>query len=88
MQIPLFQRPLLKISDPRAGGEKDKKKEAANMPRHEKHPPFRWVSTWGIFYCKTGDFFLRFLTQPSVPTRSPKGPNLEKIQDLENFKRD
>ena len=36
------------------------------MPRHEKHPPFRWVSIWGIFYCKTGDF-LRFLTQAYPP---------------------
>ena len=36
------------------------------MPRHEKHPPFRWVSICGIFCCKTGDL-LRFLTQAYPP---------------------
>ena len=36
------------------------------MPRHEKHPPFRWVSLGGTFYCKTGDF-LRFLSQTYPP---------------------
>ena len=41
-------------------GEKDKETEEDKMPRHEKHPPFRWVSICGIFYCKTGDFFKIF----------------------------
>ena len=47
-------------------GEKDKEIEEDKMPRREKHPPFRWVSIWGIFCCKTGDF-LRFLTQAYPP---------------------
>ena len=47
-------------------GENDKETEEDKMPRHEKHPPFRWVSIWGIFYFKVGDF-LRFLTQAYPP---------------------
>ena len=49
-----------------SGGEKDKYTEEDRMPRHEKHPPFRWVPFWGIFYCKTGDV-LRFWTQTCPP---------------------
>ena len=45
-------------------GEKNQETEKDKMPRHEKHPPFRWVSIWGIFYCETGDL-LRF-SDPSV----------------------
>ena len=36
------------------------------MPRHEKHPPFRWVAIWGSFCCKNWGF-LRFLTQAYPP---------------------
>ena len=49
-----------------SGVEKDKETEENKMPRHEKHPPFRWVSIWVFFYCRTGDF-LRFLTQAYPP---------------------
>ena len=49
-----------------SGETKGKEREADKMPRHEKHPPFRWVSIWSIFYCKTGDF-LRILTQVYPP---------------------
>ena len=36
--------------------EKAKEIEEDKMPRHEKHPPFRWVSIWGIFTVKLGIF--------------------------------
>ena len=44
--------------------KKQKKTKCQDMNRH---PPFRWVSIWGIFYCKTGSFFEIF--DPNVPTR-------------------
>ena len=47
--------------------KKDKETEEDTIPRHEKHLPFRWMSVWGIFCCKTGDFLEIF--DPSVPTR-------------------
>ena len=46
-------------------GEKNKETEEDKMPEHEQHPPFRWVSIWGIFHCKTGEF-LRFLKRTVV----------------------
>ena len=33
--------------------EADKETEVNKMTGHENHPPFRWVSTWGNFCCKT-----------------------------------
>ena len=36
------------------------------MPRHGKHPPFRWVSFWAIFTVKMG---ISEMFYTSVPTR-------------------
>ena len=47
-------------------GGKRQETEEDKMPRHEKHPPFRWVSIWANFYYKTGDV-LTFLTQAYPP---------------------
>ena len=54
----------------RIGGRNDKETEEEEMPRHEKHPPFRWVSMGAFFIVKLvifWDFWPKGTHQEHLP---------------------
>ena len=49
------------------GGKRTENRKKRKGPKHEEHPPFRWISCGGDLYYKSREI-LRFW-KPNLPTR-------------------